>query len=83
MSMCRKASDFALQERQWGVGERECGFPRAGMFGICCTPATLPPSPWGVLGGRESLSRKELLHFLLQQQKMSLSQGMHLMSYSE
>lgn len=53
-----------------GVGDRECGFPRAGMFGICFTPATLPPSPWGVLGGRESLSRRELLRFFLQQLKM-------------
>lgn len=28
------------------------------MFGICCTPATLPPSPWGVFGGRATPEQK-------------------------
>lgn len=34
------------------------GFPGAGMFGIFCTRATLPPSPWGVLGGRATPEQK-------------------------
>lgn len=30
------------------------------MFGICCTPATLPPSPWGVLGGRATPEQRQV-----------------------
>lgn len=43
-----------------GVGESECGFPGVGMFGICCTPATLHPSPWGVLGGRAAPEQRRV-----------------------